>query len=686
MRRMVSSGLAGALGLLLIGATAGSGTTPPTGTASTSLSGVELDVTGAVPADVALLDLTTLATTDPDASGPLAEIALVPVGSGGESIGAVRVSSEDDGEATSAPASLPVGGPLDAGVDAVRLSASASAERASAVVGASAASLSALTDGLGIDLDLTGVESLVTTTEATATQGIGVSGFDLALGDLLPLDVLELLPLDVLLDLAQLLPIGVPDLERIVTDLLDVEERVREVVTELEGAVADLDGALDDLGDLEDAADAVDEASQALLDLGLTQAQVDGIIDDPAAGVEDLLSDSGSLDGIGGGISGDTDGDGTAGDELTDAIGGLTGGGSQDDGGVTDTVDDTLPSLSTGDVSAAALTELETAIVDLAEAVDTQETLESTLGTVEEVTTTVTELVETVTTLVDQLETLLDGVLDLLIDLEGVLPDLLAALADGELLAVGDLDVGMTSVAGATLEASSAAVDCGATSVSIVGQSLGTPDCTSPLTGASGTLEAALSVVSDILGSLPIDVAVVPEVTLSLFPEVTESVTEEDGTITSIAGVTLLALSLPSVTLDAGAVTDGLLSSLLDDLVADLTAQLPTSAELADLDLTGDLQASLDTVLTEVPELGDLTDQVLAAVGELPLGLDLPTLATPGLDMTMASTSTASYTPGSAAPAPDTDSGSPDLPATGGGMAALGLLALLTGTTLRRRR
>lgn len=662
MRRMVSSGLAGALTLLLLGAAAGTGG-GPTGTASTSISGLDLAVTGAVPGDLTLVDLTTLATTDPDGTpvGPLARIALVPVASGGEEYGTVQVSSEDDGDATTAPTSLPAGGPLGAGVDAVHLDASASADRAAAVVGATTASLSALTDALGIDLDLRGVESVVTRDASTATQSLGVSGFDLALGDLLPLDVLQLLPLDVLLELAQLLPIGVPELETVVTDLLDVETTITEVVTTLRGAVTDLEQALEDLATLEDAADAVTDAEQALRDLGVSDDLIQGIVDDPATGLTDLLADPDLADDIGG----DTDGDGTSGDELTD------------------TVDD-LIGLSTGTVSAAALTELETAVVELVEAVEEQEALQNTLGTIEEVTETIIEVVERITTLITELQIMLEDVLALLIDLEGLLPDLLAALEEGELLAVDDLTVGMTSVAGATLEDSSATVDCAATSVSVVGQSFGTPDCTSGLTGVGGTLQSALGIVSDVLGALPVATLEIPDVTLSLFPEVTESVTESDGTITSVAGVTLLALSVPSVELDPAAVVDGLLSTLLDDLIADLTAQLPTSDELAGLDLSTELTEAIDAILLELPDLSGLTDQVLAAVGDLPLGVDLPELATPGLDLTMASTSTAAYTPGnSTAPAPDPDD--PSLPATGGGLAVLGLLTLLVGAGLRRR-
>lgn len=665
MRRMVSSGLAGALTLLLVGAAAGAG--GPTGTASTSISGLELALTGDVPGDVSLVDLTTLATTDPDGTpaGPLATIGLVPVTSGDESHGAVQVSSEEDGSTTAAPTSLPAGGPIGAGVDAVRMDASATAERASAVVGATTASLSALTEALGIDLDLRGVESLVTQETSRASQTIGVSGFDLALGDLLPLDVLQLLPLDVLLELAQLLPLGVPDLETVVTDLLDVERTITDVVTKLQSSVADLDQALEDLATLEDAADAVDDAEQALLDLGVSADLVQGILDDPRSGVANLVADPTLTDDIGG----DTDGDGTAGDELTGTVDDLLGGGG---GGL----------LSTATVSAAALTAVETAVVDLVEAVEEQQALQDDLGTTEEVTNTITELVERITTLIAEFERLLDEVLALLLDLEGLLPDLLAALGSGELLSVGDVTVGMTSVAGATVEDSSAAVECAATSVSVVGQSFDTPDCTDGLAAISGTLQSALGIVSDILGALPVDTLEIPDVTLSLFPEVTESVTEADGTVTAVAGVTLLELTLPSVALDPAAVVDGLLSSLLDDLIADLTAQLPTSEELAGLELTTELSAAIDTVLTEVPELSGLTDQVLAAVNDLPLGLDLPELATPGLDVTMASASTASYTPGSTAPAPDEG----QLPATGGGMAAVGLLALLVGTGLRRRR
>lgn len=674
MRRLVNGGLAATLSLMLVGATAGSGATPPSGTASTSLLGVELSVTGPAPADLSLLDITTLATTDP--SRPLAEVALVPLRHDGQDIGAVRVSSENATNATTSPASLP-GGPLpSADVHAVQLRATATAERAQAVVGAATGSLAAITDALGVDVDLRGVESLVTSERSSATQGLAVSGFDLSLGDLVPLEILELLPLDVLLQLAELLPVGIPGIDTIVTNLLDVERQLADAVAALRDTADDLEVELGNRQRLLDAQAAVDDAVAALQALGLSDDLIADLLDDPAGTVDAIVADPSLVGGIGGGLT-------------PDEGGGGSGGGLQDT--VDDIADGLLGGLSAAQVSAAATTALEDAIIDLVEAVEEQEDLEELHGTIAEVTERITDLVEDLTTIVTTIRTLIEDVLAGLLDLEGILPDLLAALEDSELVSVGDLEVALTSIAGATAADSSAEVACAAVDVTIAARTLSAPDCHTPLTGGSGSLSSLLTVVSDVLGLLPTTAVELPEVSFALFPDVVERVTEDGGTVTSEAGVTLLDLSLPSVSIDPAAVVDALVADLLDGLVAELLAQLPTGGELTGAGLPAELGTDLDAVLLELGGLTDVTDEILALLAELPLGLELPAFVTPGVDLGMASTSNAAFTPGDGtapapAPAPTPGGGDPSLPATGGGMALFGLAAIVAGAGLRRRR
>ncbi len=100
-----------------------------------------------------------------------------------------------------------LGGALDLAVSPVEASATASADRALATVGAATAQLDALLDTLGLDLNTAGVTSLVTPDGASATQGLQVSGLSLDLGALgLDAEVLATLGLEDILDLLGALP------------------------------------------------------------------------------------------------------------------------------------------------------------------------------------------------------------------------------------------------------------------------------------------------------------------------------------------------------------------------------------------------------------------------------------------------------------------------------------------------
>lgn len=671
MRRWAIPLLAGTLALGLVAAE--TPTTQPVGTASTSMVGADATVSGPVTGAVRLLEIGTAATTDPDAeiAGPFAQIDLVPLRRDGQAVGATSVRSDQGDQGSSSPVDQRGIAGLGAAVDAVDMTVTATEDRAAAVLGAVSGELAVLAGRLGIDLSLLGISSEVTSEAATATQGLVVSPLELSLGDLVPLEILELLPIDVLLELGDRLPIG-SELRGLVEGLLDAQLGLDQHLQGTEEAADALDGLLDDLARLQEAQALLDAALAELEALGVSAGLIDDLMNDPAGTIDEILADpDGTVGTVGGGIGDDS----TLGENVDELL-------DEDD----------LLSLSTsGSTVTAQGTALEDALLAAVAAQEALEDLESELGTETEITAQISEVIDQLVALLLGLEGILDDVFAALSDLLGSLPDLLAALDDAELLSVAPLDLSVQATAGATVEDSRATVTCQAGAVSVAGQALGTPDCTAPLTAVNAQLQTALTLVEGAFAALPVQAVQLPEVTLEVFPEVREEVTEaDDGTITAVAQVIALRLGLPSVTIDPAGVIDGLLDTRIADLVAELQAQVPGAVDLSSLGLT-DLAAELDAALATLPDLADLLGQIEALLGGLPDGLDLPTLTTPGLQLEVDPTSEASFRaaadPISApdpAPAPGPDP--PSLPSTGGGMVLFGLLSLAGATLLRRRR
>lgn len=669
MRRWATPLLAATLALGLVAAETTA--TGPVGTASTSMVGADATVSGPVSGAVQLLDIGTSATTDPDAetAGPFAAIDLVPLRRDGQAVGATSIRSDQDGQGSSSPVDQRGVAGLGAAVDPVDMTVTATEDRAAAVLGAVSGELAVLAGTLGIDLSLAGISSEVTSEAASATQALGVSPLEVSLGDLLPLEILELLPIDVLLELGDRLPIG-SQLRGVVEGLLDAQLDLDKRLRDIESAGDDLDGLLDDLDALRDARALLDSAVATLRGLGVSTALIDDLLDDPAGTIDGILANPGGTVGsIGGGISDDT--------TLDEDVDGLLG----DEG-------DLLGLSTSGATVSAQSTALEDALLAVVAAQEALEDLEAELGTETQVIAQINDVVDQLVTLLLGLEGILNDVFAALNDLLGSLPELLAALDAAELVSVAPLEMSVQATAGPTLEDSQATVLCQAGAVSVAGQALGSPSCTAPLTAVNDQLQTALTLVEGVLAALPVQVVSLPEVTLEVFPEVRQEVSEaDDGTVTAVAQVVALRLGLPSVTIDPAGVLDGLLDTRIADLVADLQAQVPDAVDLSSLGLT-DLAAELDAALATLPDLADLLGQIEALLGGLPDGLDLPTLATPGLHLEVDPTSEASYRAAAApapepAPAPDTP---PSLPSTGGGMVLFGLLSLAGATLLRRRR
>lgn len=658
-RSVVAGLLAGGLALSLVAAEAAP-TTPAAGTASTSLFGAEVSVTmpGLPAVDATVLELESFAST---AGTPSALTSIVPIEANGTPIGATGASSSGSASGSSDGGSFgDLAGTLGVVVSPIETSASATAERAEATISAATAQLGAVLGALGLDLDTTAVTSLVNADGATATQGLTVTGLDLGLADLgLGADVLGLLDLASLLELFAALPGILP---------------------------ADLEGAPDVLASLE-------SLDAALATFGTAGAPVVALVDDIATQVAALTAQVDELSALLATLQGLNLGDPVA------LLATLTG-----DAALLTALDDAGCGLGTLDVLTVvaavqgAITCLTTEIASLTTAIDDLVALlPADLGPV-------LDQVQVVLDLIDQ-------ILAQLGDLEGILgllPDLLANASGLSLLEVGAFNVGTTAIAGSTAADSSASVLCDPVTVTVLGESFSTPDCSDALdqlSGVTGAITGAVDQLTGVLNALPlVDAVSIGEFRADLFTDVVEEVTETDGVVTSRAGFNLLDLAIPSVTLDPSQVVDGLGDLGLPDVVTPVTDVLTDLVDdLAVLDGLG--VADAGTLLTPVNDaltavgapdgLSDLVDQVAQLLAALDLSnLDLGSLvdeiSTPAVELVIDPVATAEFqaaaSGGSPTPAPTpAPTPEPTLPVTGGGLGLLAVLSLAGAAGLRRR-
>ncbi len=652
---------AGVVALSLIAAE-GTAATPAVGTASSSLDAVTLTVTGVDLPAVTLLQAGTFASTDPDAPGnildaPWASASIAPVLIDGVAQGGHEATS--DGSSSGSSEAVDVAGV--ASMAPVTVAATATAESARATIGAAEGSLAVLTDALGVTVSSLGVDSVVDANGASNSQGIAVSGLDLTLGDLLPADLLAALPIDVLVDLLAQLPIDAPDVQAIadaVTQLaaslqagvdavIATSGSIEESVAALEDAVADFDAQQAIADTLEaDLADA--EAALTNLEANVTAAVAAAAdVANSTAGLACVTNnplDPAAAAACIAALQADADA------AVTAAQAALAAG--------TDTVDQLT----------ADLAEATSLLAPLAQVVDT-------------LTDLVNELVATLVDLVNALLADLGDLVGALTNLNTSLADIVDGLADTTLLGVGNLELTMSAIAGATADASSAGIVCDLSGLVVAGVDLGGGSCEGD--SLTGSLTAALGSLDSVLGALPLVGELVPTVSIDLM-SLSSSVTEADGVVTSTATVVPMVIDLPSVTLDPAAIVDGLLSDLTG-LLDGLVAGLPTSDLLAGVGLDAAAATITDLTGVQVPQITDLQATVADIVAQLPLGDDLLAFTTPGFNLQIDPTSTATFAPGTAAaPAPTPES--TPLPATGGGAVLLAALGLGGSWSLRRRR
>lgn len=627
--------LAGMLALAQLGAAAAE---ENRGTASTDLLGASLEVdTGSlatvldsltngslVPATVDVLGVGTYASTDRtdrtahDTS--LAEAAAVPLRVGEDEVAPVRASTSDGTESgTSGGGTFgavnDVASAVGASVAPVVLEVSASADEASAVVDILLADVTALLQTVDLDIEVSQLSSIVDELSSATGASIEVSGLDLTLGDLLPLEVLEQLPLSAILDLLASLNGITPDVA---------------------GAISDIEAAFGavDLSALEDAVDALEVASAPFNSLLDTLVSLEAALS--ASDGSDLLTLLG---------------------ELATAIGTATGLGV------------TIPASCT-------------AVATLPQAMQCVQDLQA--ATVTQATTALADEIAAVTSadVLDQLEAAVTALSELigdLLDLDG--------LAATELLSVEGFIVGLSAVSTGTTDTSHAVVGCSPVTATVLGTAYTTPSCSEGLSAVQGVAAAvndAVGTVQGILASLPLaDVAAVGDLELELFGHLAESVAQDGEYVVATAGVELLDLRLPALTIDPAAFGVDPLASL-----PDLTAVL--EAVQSELDAaTSAIEDLVAGTPLESAVVGVDLRAIQEAIGFL-TGIDLDVLTTsfttPSLRLVIDPASTAEFATAAPPAAAPPDGGDPTLPTTGGGAALIGVLGLAGAFALLRRR
>lgn len=665
-QRAATALISGALALSLVAAE-GAGATSAAGTATSSMNAVTLTLSGVNGTNtLSLLDVATMATTDAAAlgnavAGNFASANVTPATVNGAAEGAQNVRSDQTESGTTSAIDLSgLGLPIDAVVLPIDVAATATEDGARAAVGAATASLSAITDLLGIEVSTAGIESVVTGESASQTQGVQVSGLEVTLGDLLPEELLAALPIDVLMDLLAELPVGAPDLQATVDQALalvaNVEAGVNGIVASasgVENGIAAIEAAVTDLAD-----------QQAIVDgLEIDEAAAQAAVTNAVANVQAAVTAAADVEGSLAGVACVTDnlGNPTAAAACLDALQ------ASADAAVSNAQAAAAAATATADQLAADLAEATSLLGPLAAVVDALTDIVDDL---------VDQLVQLVSNLLDDLNALLAA----LTDLSNSLGDVIDGLLNSTLIGLGNVDLSISAVSTGDVATSAAGVNCALSDLVVAGVNLGGGSCSGD--SLVGNLLATVNSLDSVLGALPIVGNVAPAVTVDLM-QISSSVTEADGVVTSTASVIPLVIDLPSIDIDPASLVDGLLEQLSTDLIDDLLASLPVPTELEGVGLDA-AAAEIEALIgQDLPGLQDVEALIGDVLAQLPDGLGVPALTTPGFNLSIDPTSTASFAPAQAAPtAPAPD----PLPATGGGMIALAIMGLGGAATLRRRR
>jgi hypothetical protein len=486
-----------------------------------------------------------------------------------------------------------------------------------------------------VDLGQHGVDATVDSATSSSTINLTVSGLTIGMGDLLPADALDALPLSGLIDLVSglglTLPAGASGVVSQLGSLTDELSDVSDAANDLQAAQTTLAGLLASIPSTTAAqqqlTDAQTQLTNDLASLLIAQQQL-GIdtttaqtlqtqLDAANADVADLTTQVNDLTALLATLIGDPlkalqAAQVTA--QLQAAQAALTAAQATatqlqqdvDQANATVAADQQVVTTLTQQVSAdqAAVTAAQDALDLLADQVALgNQAVADAQAVVDQLTTTLTDLI-------DGLTTDLGG----LPDLTALRTQLVAALTAAPLLDVGTLGATLSSTAADGSGAG--AVTCTVTGASVLGQ----PIPVGPCSDLVSSFAAITSTVAGALAQLPLAQSLTPALGGLAASDAGSTPAPNDVDTTGSAALTPLHLNVPA----------GTLAALTDPAVAALTGALtPTQQALAGLGLP-----SLTAALTG--SLGTLG----SALAAMPSGSALAGLHTIGVDVTLVGLST----------------------------------------------
>src|SRR5947209_202554 len=290
VRRIVSIGMVGGLVAVAAGASGSPAPTPKTGTSSTGLTLPHVTVVD--PSGVShTVNLGTISAAASTAGAALARIGLTGAQVAGTALPDWNV--DNTSPTPSGDHNVPVTSSLiNGGIDLAGYGVSASATDA-------ASTLSALTGGLTagplnsqLDLGQHGITSTVSPTTSISELSLSSVGGAIRLGDVLPADVLNALPLSELVTLVQSLGLTVPSsVTSAITQLTDLNT----TLGHLTSTATDLSAARSQLATLLAAVPSTQAAQQAVTD---AQTQLTSALNSLSAAQQQLAQDQATLDAL----------------------------------------------------------------------------------------------------------------------------------------------------------------------------------------------------------------------------------------------------------------------------------------------------------------------------------------------------------------------------------------------------
>ena len=655
---------------------------PAAGTAGTTLELASLTA-GALPGGaVSLGTIGTFASTDQDTTlnalgggQPYARAAVVlPAG---------ELAASSDGQTEFGGRTVDLGA---ASVTAGELVATAGGDAASASIDALSADVAAILTDVRVALPASGAFSTVNAGSAMASNGAVLEGLSLGVGDLLPAELLAQLPLDVVLDLVDALPLdlGAVDVAGLLQQLRDLADAV-DAVGQAQGAVDAAQDGVDGLAAQLRAADNALAAGRAAVDgaraqVGTARAALTTLTDQrttlqaqqdaarsalpatlPTSSVCNLVPSTAGCSGL---------------QQI-----------SQLDGQIAALQPQIDAATQAVDAAVAQLDAAEDAIPSLSEAVRRAQ------AAIDRAQATLDDLVATLNDLLDRL---LDLVRDLQgIDLAALLEQALDGLAGQELIGVDRISVGVTSIADDN--SSQASALCSVEGVRLLGTTTDAISC-DDLQRTLGDADAA---ITDLLAALPLDAALPSDLVTVSGLTVTESPRDARAGSYTTAASEISALAIEVAPLDLAQVADGTLgelSSTVDALLAQVAAvpgvdlgtvrgALTDLVEQVDALPTGDLLGQLSVPGFAFKALG-----IRSGANHRAAAQSAPTTPTPTppavAPSNLTQTPAPAVAPGTVTAPPPAVRPAAQLPTTGGGL--VGGLALLAagggGLVLRRRR